>query len=112
MEKEYMHICVRVCIYMSVYISKYVLLYVCVFTQLRPVLCNPWTVTQQAPLTMEFSRVEYWSDCHFLLQGIFWIQGLNPCLLHWQVGSVPLSQQGRPGTFILPGNKAYINKFK
>ena len=57
-----MHICVHVCIYMSVYISKYVLLYVCVFTQLRPVLCNPWTVTQQAPLTMEFSRVEYWSD--------------------------------------------------
>ena len=22
--------------------------------------------------------------CHFLLQGVFLIQGLNPCLLHWQ----------------------------
>ena len=31
--------------------------------------------------------------CHFLLQGIFLIQGSNPrllCLLHWQVGSLPL----------------------
>ena len=25
--------------------------------------------------------------CHFLLQGIFWTQGLNPHLLHWQADS-------------------------
>ena len=25
--------------------------------------------------------------CHFLLYGIFWTQGLNPNLLHWQVDS-------------------------
>ena len=24
-----------------------------------------------------------WVGCHFLLQGIFPTQGLNPCLLHW-----------------------------
>ena len=35
--------------------------------------------------------------CHFLLQGIFPTQGLNPCLLHWQAGSLPLSHQGSPG---------------
>ena len=32
--------------------------------------------------------------CHFLFQGIFPTQGLNPCvlrLLHWQVGSLLLS---------------------
>ena len=37
------------------------------------------------------------TGCHFLLQGIFRTQGLNPhllCLLHWQVDSLPLSQQG------------------
>ena len=28
-------------------------------------------------------------DSHFLLQGIFPTQGLNPCLLHWQAGSFP-----------------------
>ena len=31
---------------------------------------------------------------HFLLQGIFLTQGSNLCLLHWQAGSLPLSQQG------------------
>ena len=35
-------------------------------------------------------------DCHFLLQGIFPIQGLNWHLLHWQVNSLPLSHLGRP----------------
>ena len=41
---------------------------------------------------MGFSRQEYWSEL-FCLQGIFLTQGLNPhllCLLHWQVGSLPL----------------------
>ena len=35
--------------------------------------------------------------CHFLLQGIFLTQGLNPYLLHlqhWQVDSLPLSHLG------------------
>ena len=31
---------------------------------------------------------------HFLLQGIFLIQGSNLHLLHWQVDSLPLSLQG------------------
>ena len=41
---------------------------------LRP----PWTVARQAPLSMGFSRQEYWVGCHALLQGIFLTQGLNP----------------------------------
>ena len=35
--------------------------------------------------------------CYALLQGIFWIQGSNLCLLHlplWQAGSLPLSHLG------------------
>ena len=32
--------------------------------------------------------------CHFLLQGIFLTQGLNLCLLHWQMNSLPLSYLG------------------
>ena len=35
-------------------------------------------VACQAPLSMEFSRQEYWVSCHFLIQGIFPTQGLNP----------------------------------
>ena len=37
--------------------------------------------------------------CHFLLQGIFPTQGLNPgllCLLHWQAGSLRLAPPGKP----------------
>ena len=43
---------------------------------------------------MGFSRQGHWSGCHFLPQGIFPTPGLNPRLLHWQVGSLPLSRQG------------------
>ena len=45
-------------------------------------------LAHQAPLPMEFSRQEYWSGYHFLFQGIFLTQGLNPHLLgllHLQV---------------------------
>ena len=34
-------------------------------------------------------------SCHFLLQGIFPTQGLNPGLLHWRQTLQPLSHQGR-----------------
>ena len=40
-----------------------------------------WTAAHQAPLSMGFSRQEYWSGCHFLLQGIFQTEGLNLGLL-------------------------------
>ena len=32
--------------------------------------------------------------CHFLLQGIFFTQGLIPCLLHCQADYLPLNHQG------------------
>ena len=38
---------------------------------------TPWTVARQVPLSMGYSRQEYWSGLHALLQGIFPIQGLN-----------------------------------
>ena len=41
-----------------------------------------WTVARQSPLSMGFSRQEYWSGFYFLLQGIFLTQGTNPGLLH------------------------------
>ena len=42
---------------------------------------TPWTVAQQAPLSMEFSWQEYWSGICALLQGICLIQGSNPHFL-------------------------------
>ena len=51
----------------------------------------------QVPPPMGFSRQEYWSGCHFLLQGIFPTQGSNRnllCLVHWQAGSLPVAPPG------------------
>ena len=41
--------------------------------------------------------------CHFLLQGIFPTQGLNPHLLHRQVDSLPLSHPGSPEMIVVGG---------
>ena len=62
----------------------------------NPLLC-PW----------DFPGKNTAVDCHFLLQGIFLTQGLNPCLLHWQANSLPLSHQGSPYGFpyIKPNTK-------
>ena len=49
---------------------------------------TPWTVAHRVTLSMEFSSKNIGVDCHFLLQGIFLMQGLNLCLLcllHWQI---------------------------
>ena len=45
-------------------------------------LVTLWTIAYQAPLSMGFSRQEYSLGRHFLLQGIFLTQGLNPDLPH------------------------------
>ena len=60
---------------------------------------TPWTAACQAPLSMGLPRQEHWTGCHFLHQGTFPTRGWNPrllCLLHWQVGSLPLSPMGSP----------------
>ena len=57
-----------------------------------------WTVAQQAPLSMGFSRQEYWSGLPCPPPDILPTQGSNPgllCLLHWQVGSLPLAPPGK-----------------
>ena len=69
----------------------------CVCAQSRPVLCNPMDCKPTKFLyPRDFSGKNTEVGCHFLLWGIFLTQGLNPCLLHWQAGSSPLSHQGSP----------------
>ena len=51
----------------------------------------------------DFSSRNTGVGCHFLLQWIFLIHGLNPCLLrllHWKVDSLPLSHLGSGKTII------------
>ena len=74
---------------------------------------KPWTVACWAPLSMAFSRQEYWSGLPFPSPGIFPTQSLNPCLLHLlhrQADALPLSHQARPGIvigYILTGSQLF-----
>ena len=55
---------------------------------------TPCTVASQAPLSMEFSRQEYWSGLPFPTLGVFLTQGSNPGLLHCRQILYCLNQQG------------------
>ena len=58
---------------------------------------TPWTVVHQAPLSMGFSRQEYWSgNSHSFLQGIFLTQELNPGLLCCRQILYCLNHHGSP----------------
>ena len=57
------------------------------------------TVAFQVPLSMGFSRQEYWVGYHTLLQGFFPTQGSNPCLLrllHHRGGFFTAEPPGKP----------------
>ena len=56
------------------------------FTHVQ-LFANPWTVARQAPLSMGFSRQDYWSGLPFSSPRVFPTQGSNSSLLHWQVDS-------------------------
>ena len=60
---------------------------------------TPWTVAHQAPLSVGFSRQEYWSGLPYPPPEDLPNQGPNPCLLRllrWQAGSLPLAPPGKP----------------
>ena len=50
-------------------------------TKLRPTLCAPRTEAHKAPLSMEFSRQEYWSGWPCLPRGDFPNPGSKPMSL-------------------------------
>ena len=56
---------------------------------------TPWTVAHQAPLPWGFPGKNTGVGCHFLLQGIFPSQELNPSPA-LQEDSLPLSHEGSP----------------
>ena len=58
-----------------------------------------WTIALQAPLSMGFSRQEYWSGFTYPRPGELPNPGIKPaslCLLHWQVGYLPLALPWKP----------------
>ena len=64
-----------------------------------PTLCDPMDCSPRLLCPWDSPAMNTGVSCHFLLQGIFPIQGSNPCLLcllHWQADSLPLVPPGRP----------------
>ena len=49
--------------------DKYINIYVCVLSQSYPLSAIPWTAAHWVPLSMGFSRQEYWSGLPFLPVG-------------------------------------------
>ena len=61
-------------VYKFINFQQYVLSHVWLFT-------TPWTVAHQAPLSLEFSRQEYWSGLPFLPDpGIETVSLMSPAL--------------------------------
>ena len=60
-------------------------------------LCNPWTIARQAPLSMGFSRQEYWSGLPRPSPGDLPNPGIEPESLTSPAlaGSLPLAPSGR-----------------
>ena len=59
-------------------------------------LCDPWTVAQHAPLSMEFSRQEYWSGLPFPSPGDLPNPGMDPGSPALQAGSLLSEPPGKP----------------
>ena len=58
--------------------------------------CDPWTVAHRLLSPWDFPGMNTGVGCHFLLQGIFLIQGSNPALLHCRQTLYCASYQGAP----------------
>ena len=76
-------------------------LYLCVQSVSRiSLFASPWTAGCQAPLSMEFSRQEYWSKLPFPVSGDLLEPGIRPpCRLNWQADSSPVCHLGSPTVY-------------
>ena len=61
-----------------------------------PTLATPWSVARQAPLSMGFSRQEYWSGLPFPSPGDLPNPGIKPWSPALQADSLPTELPGKP----------------
>ena len=78
--------------------SLSLLLLACLLSLLSHVqlFVTPWTVACQAPLSVEFSRPEYWSGLPFRSPGDLPTPGIELTSLAMQADSLPLSHWQSP----------------
>ena len=79
----------------ALFIYMLLLLLLSCFSRVR-LFVTPWTVACQAPLSMGFSRQEYWSGWSFLSPGDLPDPGIEPRSSTLQADSLPAEPQGKP----------------
>ena len=70
-------------------------------TQLCPTLCDPMDLAYQAPLSMGFPRLEYWSGLPFSSPGDLSDPGIESRSLALQAGSSPSETLGGEAPFYI-----------
>ena len=86
-----------VCVYVCVCVCVCVCVRVCVLSHIW-LLATPWTVTHQTPMSMGFSRKEYWSGLPCPALGDLpdpATEPMSPACPALQADSLPLSQWGK-----------------
>ena len=68
---------------------------VCVGCSVMSDSVTPWTVVHKAPLSMEFSRQEYWSGLPFTPRNLPDLE-MEPRSLTLQANSLPSDPPGKP----------------
>ena len=63
---------------------------------------TPWTVAQQAPLSMGFSRQEYWSRLPFPSSGDLRNPGIEPGFPALQADALPSEPPGKSNYISIP----------
>ena len=72
------------------------------FWHVAQLFATPWTVAHLAPLSMGFSRQEYWSGLPFPFPGNIPNLGIEPRSPELQAGALTSEPPGKP---ILPSNQ-------
>ena len=73
-------------------------------SQSRPALRDLMYCSPKAPLSLEFSRREYWSELPFSSTGDLPDPGMEPRSPALQAGSLPSEPPGRPYNHLLSPN--------
>ena len=68
---------------------------------------TPWTIAYQSPLSMAFSRQEYWSGFPFLSPGDLPDPGIEPGSPSLQPDSLPSEPHPRAELFLSPFKNLY-----
>ena len=76
-----------------IYIYSLFLLFSC--SVMSDSFTAPWTIAHQSPLSMGFSRQEYWSRLPFPSPGDLPNPGIESESLHWQMSSLPVAPPGK-----------------